>query len=171
MERDWSFELEDDVVVPESPLLRRKKVNKYGSVPSLDDEELAELRERAHYVREGHVARIEEIKGAILKLPPEGKRKLGEELGARFKELKLDLRLERLDRACAEAERRIRQLTLSAEEAVQRHDYRRVTESLEAAEKLQKHNSRLFKIIDRTEKKLITLAQHAAQQTPEVNQP
>jgi hypothetical protein len=134
-------------------------------------ERLAELRERAHHIREGHVARIEEIREAISKLPPEAQRKLGEELACRFKELKLDLRLERLDRACAEAERRVRQVTAEAAEALKRHDYRRVTSLLEAAQKLQAHNAKLFKIIDRTEKKLLAIAQHVTQQTPEVNQP
>jgi len=134
-------------------------------------ERLAELRERAHHLREGHVARIEEIREAISKLPPEEQRKLGEELSARFKELKLDLRLERLDRACAEAERRIHHVTVEAAEALKRHDYRRVTSLLEAAQKLQAHNAKLFKIIDRTEKKLLAVAQHVTQQTPEVNQP
>ena len=127
-------------------------------------ERLAELRERAHHIREGHVARIEEIREAISKLPPEGQRKLGDELASRFKELKLDLRLERLDRACAEAERRIRHVTAEAAEALKRHDYRRVTSLLEAAQKLQAHNAKLFKIIDRTETKLISAARHVAGQ-------
>ena len=35
----------DGVVVPESPLLRREKANKYGSVPGLPDEELADPEE------------------------------------------------------------------------------------------------------------------------------
>jgi hypothetical protein len=155
-------ELEDDVLI---------KLKRMFPAEGYLTERLARLRERAHHVRKGHVARIEELREAVSKAPPEIKRKLGEELASRFKELKLDLRLERLDRACAEMERRIRQLTAGAAEALQRHDYRRVTDLLESAEKLQAHNARLFKIIDRTEKKLITISQHVAQQTPEVNQP
>jgi len=134
-------------------------------------ERLAALREKAYRLREEQVARIEEIRDAISRLPAEGKQKLGKELSSRFKELKLDLRLERLDRACAEAERRIHQVTAEAAEALERHDYRRVTGLLEAAQKLQAHNARLFKIIDRTETKLLAVAQHVTQQTPEVNQP
>jgi hypothetical protein len=134
-------------------------------------ERLAALRERAYHMREGQVARIEEIRDVLSKLPAEGKRKLGEELSTRFKELKLDLRLERLDRACAEAERRIHHVTAEAAEALKRHEYRKVTGLLEAAQRLQAHNARLFKIIDRTEKKLLAIAQHVTQQTPEVNQP
>jgi len=133
-------------------------------------ERLSALRERAHYMRMGEIARIEEIRECLTKLPAAERRRLGEELAARFKELKLDIRLERLDRACAEAERRIRQLTLAAAEGLQRHDYRKVSDLLEGAEKLQAHNTRLFKIIDRTEKKLIAIARHAVQQTPEVTQ-
>jgi len=131
---------------------------------------LAELRERAHYMRQGEVARIEEIRSTISKLPAEGKRKLGQELSSRFKELKLDLRLERLDRACAEAERRIRQVTAEAAEALQRHDHRRVTGLLEAAQKLQSHNAKLFKIIDRAETKLISAAKHVAEQNTVVKE-
>ena len=134
-------------------------------------ERLAALRERAYQMRKGHVTRIEEIRGVISKLPPKEQHELGEELAARFKELKLDIRLERLDRACAEAERRIRELTKDAAEALQRHEYPKVTRLLESASKLQAHNTRLFKIIDRTETKLITLAQRVTQSTPEVTQP
>ena len=62
MERDWSLEVEDGVVVPESPLLRREKVNKYGSVPGLDDEELADPEELLRQV-------YLEMWGPIIDLP------------------------------------------------------------------------------------------------------
>ena len=37
-----NIEVYDGVEVPESPLLKREHKNKYGSVPGLNDEELAD---------------------------------------------------------------------------------------------------------------------------------
>ena len=45
MEKDESFEIYEGIVVPESPLLKRERSNRYGSVPGLDDEELIEPAE------------------------------------------------------------------------------------------------------------------------------
>jgi len=119
---------------------------------------MASLREKAHRVRQGHVARIEEIKEAAGKLPPEAKKKLSEDLRASYKELGLDLRLERLDKAVAANEKKIRELTQLAERHAARHDYRRLHDALKAAEKLQKHNSKLFKLIDRMDTRLSRMA-------------
>ncbi len=125
-------------------------------------ERLSELRKRAHLMREGHVARIEEIQGVISKLPPEAKATLSAELKSQYGQLSLTLRMERLEKACAKNEQKIRNLTVEAHHAVKIHDHRRLTAILERASKLQKHNSRLFKIIECTEKKLITAAEQAA---------
>lgn len=129
---------------------------------------LARLRQRAHYMRQGHCARIDEIQGAVAKLPPIAKRKISAELVSRYKELKIDVRLERLDKAAAETERRIRELTRAAQRHLQVYDYRKVAGLLEGASKLQKHNARLFKRIERTEAKLVATARHAAKQSHEV---
>ena len=40
---------------------------------------------------------------------------------------------------------------------------------MKAAEKLQHHNNKLFKIIDRTERKLIAIAKKVAQEAKQVN--
>jgi hypothetical protein len=142
-------DLSDDVLVQ---LKRMLPVQGYLT------KRLARLRERAHRMRHGHVARIKEIRQDISELPPEAKRKLSEELAARYEQLKFDFRLERLDKACAETERRIRDLTQQARTRLARHDFRRVTEILKHAEKLQAHNTRLFAIIDRTEVRLGKIA-------------
>lgn len=84
-------------------------------------ERMARLREKAHLVRKGHIARIEDIQGHISSLPPIAKRNAARELAARYKELKLDQRLERLDKAVAENERRIRELARQAQAYVIRH--------------------------------------------------
>jgi hypothetical protein len=121
-------------------------------------ERLAKLRARAHEARKGQLARIDELRHMMDRLPPEAKKKASNELAERYAELKLDTRLERLDAAVAENERRIRDLTQQAEQAVARYDYRKLAELLEAAEKLQEHNGKLLKIIERTEEKLAHVA-------------
>jgi hypothetical protein len=123
---------------------------------------VAQLRERAHHWHKGHLARLDELKHLVGKLPPEARKQAAEEMAARYEELKLDQRLERLDWAVAESEKRIRQLTLDAEQAVARYDYGKVNELLEAAERLQTQTDKLLRIIDRTEQKLGKVAQDLA---------
>jgi hypothetical protein len=133
-------------------------------------ERMADLRAKAYRAREGHVARIEEIGQALEKLPPEAKKRASSELAARYKELKLDLRMDRLDKAAAENERKIRDLTQQAKQATERYEYPRLLELLQAAEKLQKHNSRLFKIMERTDRELTQIAKTAASRAQGVNE-
>jgi hypothetical protein len=125
-------------------------------------ERMAHLRELAHNVRKGHLQRIDELRHIMDKLPPDAHKTAADELAARYEELKLDKRLERLDWAVAEVEQRVRRLTQDAERAVAQYDYRKVNELLENAEKLQAHNQRLFKLIDRTEDKLAKTARDLA---------
>ena len=101
-------------------------------------ERLARLRARAYRVREGHVARIEELRHAIGGLSGDSRKRAAQELTERYRELKLDIRLERLDRAVAKNERQIRNLTREAEQAAGAYDYRRLTGLLESAERLQR---------------------------------
>ena len=69
---------------------------------------------------------------------------------------------ETLDQAVAENERRVKELTLEAQGATARYDYRKLAELLEDAEKLQAHNEKLFRTIDRTERKLSKIAEDLA---------
>jgi len=131
-------------------------------------ERLARLREKAYRMRQGHVARIEEIGALTRKLPPTAKRQLSGQLQEQYRELGIELRLERLDSAAAEAEKRIRDLTLEAERCAASYDFRRLHDALKAAEKLQEHNSSLFQTIRRTEKKLDAAARKAARDMPGV---
>ena len=130
-------------------------------------ERLARLRAKAHLVRNGHLARIEELRHLEGKLSPEAQKQAQKELAERYQELKLDKRMERLDAAVAENERRIQQLTQEAREAGARNDVRKTTELLSSAENLQKHNGRLFETIDRTERKLVQIAQEIDRQNRE----
>ena len=131
-------------------------------------ERMARLRAKAHYARKGHVARIEDLRDVIGKLPPQGKAKVGKELAARFKELKIDVRIERLDRLVTSTERRVRDLTQEAQALLAKHDHQKLVEVLKAAEKTQHHCSKLISLIERTEKKLLDAAAAAAQQTAKV---
>lgn len=125
-------------------------------------ERLAQLRARAHYMRKGHIHRIEELKDHIQKVPAASCKQAKRELTERYHQLHLDKRLERLDEAAAEYERRIRHVTKDAQDALARSDYRKLSDLLETAEKLQMHNDKLFKAIDRTEKKLSRVAADVA---------
>ena len=127
-------------------------------------ERLAVLRAHAHRLREGHVARIKEIKHLLGDMPPESKRKLSGQLATCYKELGLDIRLERLDKAVAATEQRIRKLTKQAEKHLADHDYGKVHDLLNAAAKLQKHNTHLLDAIERTEARLLKAAGKSAQQ-------
>lgn len=132
-------------------------------------ERMARLREKAHSVRKGHAARISEIRGQFEQLPSRARLRAGRELSLRYHELKLDKRMERLDKAVAETELRIRKLTQQAQACLQIHDHQSLVQILEQADKLQRHNEKLFKIIDRTEAKLAALAESIANTLKEVN--
>lgn len=125
-------------------------------------ERMARLRERDHALRNGHLQRIDELRHLMDKLPSDARKRAADELSARYHEQKLEKRIERLDGAVAEAERRVKQLTAEAEQAAARYDYRRFNELLEDAEKLQAHNQKIFKIIERSEGKLMKIARDLA---------
>ena len=58
----------------------------------------------------------------------------------------IETRLERLDRSVAETEKQIRELTEQARDYTAKYNHQGLVEALKAAEKLQHHNSRLFKV-------------------------
>lgn len=133
-------------------------------------ERMAELRAKAHRIRNGHIARLEETRHVFAKLPTSAKKKAATELAARYNQIiGIDTRLERLDKAVAENERRIKQLTGQAQKYTTNYDYQKLCDCLKASEKLQHHNSKLFKIIDRTEGKLTTIAKNVAREVKQVN--
>ena len=127
-------------------------------------QQLAQLRAKAHRVRQGHVARIEEIRQAIAGLPTAARKQASDELIARSRQLRLDRRIERLDKAVAANEATIRQLTRQAQQALADHDPQRLTVLVKEAEGLQKHNARLLKTIQHTEQRLADIAGQVAQE-------
>jgi hypothetical protein len=133
-------------------------------------ERMAELRAKAHRVRNGHIARLEETRHEFARMPTAAKKKASIELAARYKQMiGIDTRLERLDKAVAENERRIKELTRKAQEYTANHDHQKLYDCLKEAQKLQRHNSKIFKIIDRTEAKLTAIAKNVARQIKQVN--
>ena len=131
---------------------------------------MAKLRAKAHRIRNGHIARLEETRYVFSKLPISAKKKASADLAARYNQLiGVDTRLERLEKAVAGNELQIRELTAQAQKYTANYDYQKLTDTLKAAEKLQHHNSKLFKIIDRTERNLTAIAKKIAKETKEVN--
>lgn len=132
-------------------------------------ERMARLRAKAHQVRNGHIARLEETRSVFAKLPTSARKKGAAELSARYNQMVgIETRLERLDKSVAENEKRIRDLTEKARDYTAKYNHRGLVEALKAAEKLQHHNSKLFKIIDRTENKLSAIAKQIAKEVKEV---
>lgn len=134
-------------------------------------ERLARLREKAHRIRIGHIAQVEEIQKHLAQLPPQARRQAASELAAKFKELKFDTRLERLDRAVAANEKRVRDLTQQAQALLQRGDQRGLVDVLKTASTLQKHNAHLLRTISSTEKRLLHAAEQAARRARGVKAP
>jgi hypothetical protein len=135
-------------------------------------EKMARLRAKAHGIRNGHIARLEETRQVFAKLPTSAKKKASAELAAGYSQtIGMDTRLERLDKAVAENERRIRELNGQAQTYAANHDYRKLNDVLKAAERLQRHNTHLIKIIERTESKLSAVAKKVAEEVKQVEKP
>ena len=67
MEQDESFEIYEGIIVPVSPLLKRERSSRYGSVSDLDDEELIDPAEIDRVF-------LREAFAPILALPVKGKK-------------------------------------------------------------------------------------------------
>ena len=133
-------------------------------------ERMAQLRAKAHQIRNGHIARLEETKYVFSKLPVSAKKKAAADMAAGYHQLiGTDTRLERLDKSVAENEKRIKDLTRQAQQYTAKHDNQKLVSCLKAAEKLQKHNSHLFKIIDHTENKVTAIAKKIAAEVEQVD--
>ncbi|MBN2316300.1 MAG: hypothetical protein JXM79_20395 [Sedimentisphaerales bacterium] len=97
-------------------------------------ERMAQLRAKAHQIRNGHIARLEETRDAFAKLPTSAKKKASAELSAAYNQMVgIDTRLERLDKAVAENEKRIRELTEKACEYTAKYNHRGMVETLKAS--------------------------------------
>jgi endonuclease III len=130
---------------------------------------MAQLRAKAHRIRNGHIARLEETRHLFAKLPTSAKKTASAELASRYRKIVgIDTRLERLENAVTAYEKRIRDLTAQAKSYAANYNYQKLHDCLKTAEKLQKHNTKLLKIIVRTEAKLIRAAMAVVDKTREV---
>ena len=128
-------------------------------------EKMAQLRAKAHQIRNGHIARLEETKGAFKNSPTPEKKKAAEKMAAMYDQMiGTDSRLERLDKSVAETEKQIKDLNLQAQEYTQSNNFQKLTECLKKGEKLQKNNTHLFKLIEQSEEKLISIAKTIAKE-------
>lgn len=132
-------------------------------------ERMAQLRTKAHQIRNGYIARLDETRQVFAKLPTSAKKKASTELAAGYNQIVgIDTRIEKLDKAVAENERRIRDMTRQAQAHATKHDHQKLYETIKAAEKLQHHNSRLFRIVERTENKLSAIAKKVANEVKQI---
>jgi len=131
---------------------------------------MAQLRAKAHQIRNGHIARLGETRNVFANLPVSSKKKAAADMAASYNQLiGIDTRLERLDRSVAENEKRIKDLTGQAQGYTAGHEHQKLADCLKAAEKLQKHNSHLFKIIEHTENKVTQIAKKIAADAKQVD--
>ena len=127
-------------------------------------ERMTRLRAKADRVRKGHVRRIDELRHVMRRLPAEARRQAARELTDRYRQLRLDGKLARLEKDVGNNERTLTLLTSQAEAALARCDYRRLTKLLESAERLQGKNTRVFGTIDHIEQRLAKIARRVAQE-------
>jgi hypothetical protein len=119
---------------------------------------MAGLRAKAELTRQGDIARVLQSEAQLAGMPAAARKRAGEQLARQYAALGLDGRLVRLDKAVAENELRIRNLTQQAQQNLQAGNYPALANVLEQASKLQKHNAHLFKLIKGTEARLIATA-------------
>jgi hypothetical protein len=130
---------------------------------------MAQLRAKAYSIRNGHIARLDETRNTFANLPVSIVKHAAAGLTAGYNRMVgIDLRLERLDKAVAEYETRIRDLTYQAQQHAAQYNYPKIYDCLKEAEKLQRHNSRLLKIIGRSENKLSAVSKAVVRETKEV---
>ncbi len=128
-------------------------------------ERMAQLRAQAHRMRKGHLARLEETRDICRQLPAGKKKAASELLAQRYHQMAgLDIRLERLEKSVSDIELEIRELTRQAQNYARNYNHQAMLTCLKRAEKLQKHNTHIFKLITRTENKLSALARQTARE-------
>jgi len=123
---------------------------------------LSGLRAKIQRLQQGQFEQVQEIQSELRRLDPKQREQAAKELTSGYKELRLDVRLDRLDHQVAETERRIMGLTRQAEARLAEHDYRQLHGILEEAQELQTHNSKLFKHIRQTEEQIVGVARQVA---------
>lgn len=154
---------------PEKASVFQAQLKKNLPVEGWLTERLAKLRARAHRMRKGHIMKLQETYNTFARLPDSDKKNAAADLATRYQQLTgIDTRLERLDSAVAEYEQRIISLTRMAQRYGEKGKFGKLPDILKEAQRLQHHNSKLLKIIERTENKLSAVARKVTQQTKEI---
>mgnify|MGYP006287619579 CR=1 FL=1 len=143
-----------DSARPDAPVAVRQTLQRLLPESGWLTEQLAGLRAKAHRARVGEIARIHEMDRHWRQLSPKARKVAAEQIKSAMKRIRAEQRLERLDRAVAEAEKRIAKLIAQANDALGHGDYQRVANLIGDARKLQHHVSELMTAIQRSEHKL-----------------
>lgn len=122
---------------------------------------LASLRARAELLRAGKLTELRELRQRVSQLSGGRRKQLVKQLRAQYHELSLDVRIERLDQTVAETERRVRDVTQQARQALDAGDNVKVVQLIDTARSLQKHVEKLLRVIERTDKRVLRAAREA----------
>lgn len=118
-------------------------------------ERLSYLREMMTRARRGEAAKVKLLQKELHRLPENQRAAAVERLRAASREASLTRRLERLDRAVAEAEKRLIELTRGVKAALDQRRFADVNRLMDAAQRLQHQMERLIIRIEKTERTLL----------------
>jgi hypothetical protein len=122
--------------------------------------QMAGLRKKAHLVRNGHIAKIKDIKKLCRQMGPLQKREISRQMIEYYqKETDLEKRLERLEGLITDIEKQSRELIVRAQICVKNNDFKQYDDIINKAKRLQDRVTHIIKIIIRTEKKLSATSQ------------
>lgn len=130
---------------------------------------LADLRARAVLAEKGHLARLRKLTGQIPKMTPDQARIGAMQVRAAYKEAGFYRRIERLDAAAVEVERRVLQLTAQAEALARTGQVNHLHRLVDGAQQLQRQAVKLITLIERDETKLLALVMREVKLDPGVN--
>lgn len=140
----------------------RQKLNEMIPAEGVLTRRLADLRSRAVFAERGHLARLRKLTAEIPKMTPEQARQAAMQVRQAYKAAGFYRRIERLDAAAVQAERKIQRLTAQAEAYANIGQTKPMQKLIEDATKLQHQVDRLFSQIERDERKLLGLVAAAA---------
>ena len=126
---------------------------------------MAELRAKVHMVKNGHIAKIKEIRKLYKLIPNHQKREVSKHMIEYYRnETDFEKRLERLESLVTAAEKQNSELMANAKACVERHKFKEFDHIVHKAQRLQDHITHIIKIIIRTEKKLSEAAHKIVQE-------
>ena len=123
---------------------------------------LSHLRQMMHRARRGEVMQVKALEKAFKQLPADARAAAAKRLRRQCNEASLVRRLDRLDRAVAEAERRLKEVTTGIERALDERRFRDVSPLMDGAQKLQHQMQNLIVRIERTEHQLLQIVRQGA---------